>query len=78
MNRVPWNPAIVAVYKKSETAKKYYIDVFPTLKVDDVIADGRRNPPIPNEYYLELVTVGTGSLEKIQEKYSVKKVNIRK
>lgn len=65
---------IVVVYKKSKSAKKYYMKVFENEQTPDRIINlNARKPLIPNEYVLEEIGMGSNFVEYWKSKYKIKK-----
>ena len=62
---------IVVVYRKRKNGK-VYLEVFEHLRIDDIIDAKKRKPPIPHNY--EIVDIGVGSdfEEKYKHKYKLK------
>ncbi len=61
---------VVVVYKKSSRGRKYYVQKFDTLYVDDIIDNNKRKPPIPHEYELVEIGLGEAFVEKYKEEYN--------
>lgn len=64
---------VVVVYRKSRSAKKSYMTVFPNEQTPDRIINTRaRKPLIPDEYIIEDIGVGTNFIETYKTKYKIK------
>lgn len=59
---------IVVVYRKRKKGK-LYLEVFDNLRVDDIIDGNKRKPPIPHNYEIVDIGVGTSFIKKFREKY---------
>lgn len=61
---------VVVVYRKSTRGRKYYMQVFTDLYVDDIIDSNKRKPPIPHEYDLVEIGLGESYVERYKEDYN--------
>lgn len=59
---------IVVAYRKRKNGK-VHLDVFTTLRVDDIIDSKKRKPPIPHNYEIVEIGVGKSFIKKFSEKY---------
>ena len=63
-------PTVVVVYQKRKNGKPY-LQVFHNLRVDDIIDSNKRNPPIPHQYEILEIGVGTCFEERYKKKYKM-------
>lgn len=64
---------VVVVYRKSESAKKKYMTVFPNEQNPDRIINGRaRKPLIPDEYVIDDIGVGERFIEDYKTQHKIK------
>lgn len=69
---------MVVVYKKTKSGKKYYMDVFEKEKTPDVINNlNAKKPLIPHKYHIIELGLGKSLIKKWQEKYNIKKPQIK-
>jgi len=63
-------PPIVVTYRKGKGGK-VYLEVFENMRVDDIINQRKIKPPIPHNY--EIVDIGVGSffVKQYKEKYKL-------
>jgi hypothetical protein len=63
-------PTIAVTYRKRKGGK-VYLEVFENMRVDDIIDAKKRIPPIPHEY--EIVDIGVGSrfIDEYKQKYKL-------
>ena len=61
---------VVVVYEKRKGGKKY-VEVFPHLRVDDIIDSNKRKPPIPHNYEILDIGVGNVFVERYKQKYKL-------
>ena len=61
---------VVVVYRKSTRARKYFVQMFDSLYVDDIIDANKRKPVIPHEYELVEIGLGESYVEKYKEEYN--------
>ena len=62
---------IVVAYQKRKNGK-VYLEVFDTLRIDDVIDAKKRKPPIPHKYEILDIGVGEAFIESYKKKYKLK------
>jgi hypothetical protein len=64
---------VVVVYRKSESARKKYMTVFPNEQNPDRIINGRaRKPLIPDEYVIDEIGVGEFFIEHYKKQHKIK------
>ena len=61
---------IVVIYEKRKGGKKY-MEVFKHLRVDDIIDTKKRKPPIPHNYEILDIGVGSDFVEQYKKKYKL-------
>jgi hypothetical protein len=61
---------VVVVYKKRKYGK-VYLEVFKNTRVDDIIDGNKRKPPIPHNYEILEIGVGSDFEEKYKKKYKL-------
>lgn len=65
---------ISVVYKKSKSAKKYYMTLFVSeLTPDRIINANARKPLIPNKYIIEHIGIGESFIDLFKSKYDIKR-----
>lgn len=65
---------IIVVYRTSSKGRKFYMKVFTDLWLEDIIDSNRRKPPIPHEYELVEIGMGTEFIEKYKKEYGITKI----
>lgn len=62
---------IVVIYKKRKYGK-VYLEVFNNTRLDDIIDANKRKPPIPHNYEILDIGVGSSFVERYKKKYKLK------
>lgn len=63
-------PNVCVVYKKTKKSKPI-LQIFENIRVDDILAMGKRKPYIPYKYEILDIGVGDGFIEKYKNKYKL-------
>ena len=63
------------IYRKSKTAKKYYMKVFKDMDFDSLVTSRKWKQLFPNNYVVEEVGLGSGLVEEYKNKYNIKKLS---
>jgi len=61
---------VVVVYRKRKYGK-VYLEVFKNTRVDDIIDANKRKPPIPHNYEILDIGVGSDFEERYKKKYKL-------
>jgi len=62
---------VVVTYKKRKYGK-VYLEVFRTIRLDDIIDANKRKPAIPHNYEILDIGVGEAFIERYTKKYKLK------
>ena len=68
INRIP---EVVVVHKKPRKNGKVFLEVFENTRIDDIIANNKRKPLIPNENEILELGVGISFVERYKKKYKL-------
>lgn len=64
-------PPIVVVHKGPRKNSKIQLQIFNSMRVDDIIDGNKRKPPIPNEHEILDIGVGESFVERYKKKYKL-------
>ena len=63
---------ISVVYRKSESSKKYYMQVFENMEIDQFLTTRRFKNVFPESYVIEEIGVGEGLIEDYMKQFNIK------
>lgn len=64
-------PPIVVIHKGPRKNSKIQLQIFNSMRVDDIIDGNKRKPPIPNEHEILDIGVGESFVERFKKKYKL-------
>lgn len=65
------NLPVVVVHKGPRKNSKIELSIFTDIRVDDIIDNNKRKPPIPHEHEILEIGVGSGFEKRYKEKYKL-------
>lgn len=66
---------ISVVYRKSESSKKHYMQVFEDMELDQFLTSRRFKNIFPETYVIEEIGLGKGLIEKYKKQFNIKNLS---
>lgn len=64
-------PPIVVIHKGPRKNSKIQLQIFNSMRVDDIIDGNKRKPPIPHSHEILDMGVGESFVERYKKKYKL-------
>lgn len=62
---------VVVVHKGPRKNSKIQLEIFKNMRVDDIISNAKRKPPVPHENEILEIGVGNSFVERYKKKYKL-------